>query len=270
VLVIPLAVANRLLGYMSVMFPSTLSKKDVSAEQRLLAQSLASLAAISIETNRLAKRAQDAALAEERNRLAQELHDTLAGAFTAISMQLQAASDLADSNEELRNACINRAEDLAGYGLRNVREFVQSLTLGSTKGSSLALEMRTLLLSATSGTGTNGIFTVEGEERPPDSACSHALLRVMQEALGNAQRYAEAKNILVALHFGEDLLSVTISDDGKGFIVDQSTDKGFGLTGIRSRISLLSGTCLITSTPGAGTKVFVELPYANTKRAPKP
>jgi len=236
-------------------------RSQVKRQTQLIRSQLASLAAISIETNRLAKRAQEGAVAEERNLLAHELHDTLAGAFTGISMQLQAASDLAGSNEELRTACIGRADDLASYGLRNVREFVHSLTIGSANGSSLAVEMRTLLISATAGTGTNGKFTVEGHERPLSAACSNTLLRVMQEALGNAQRYAEAKNILVTLRFEKEVLSVTISDDGKGFIMDESMDKGFGLTGMQSRISRLSGRFSLTSSPGAGTEIFVELPY---------
>ena len=260
VLGLPLNVASRLVGYMSITFSPDLRKENVSPEQRRIAQSLASLAAMAIETHRLAKRAKDAAIAEDRYRLAQELHDTLAGAFTGIFMQLQAASTLPDSQRAKRQACIGRAEDLARNGLRQVREFVHTLTISGEDRAHAVEVMRRLVSASTAGTGTEGSFTVTGKEQPLRIAVAHALLRILQEALGNAQRYARATSIRVTLHFAEEAVSLSIDDDGAGFAADELSGTSFGIPGMRARVERLLGDFSLQSKPGHGTNIQVTLP----------
>ncbi len=260
IIAVPLAVAGRLLGYLSITFGPEISTQAVSAEHLRMAQSLASLAAMTIETDRLAKRAQDAAIAEDRNRLAQELHDTLAGAFTGIFMQVQAASELAESEREQRRACIARAEDLARNGLRQVREFVHSLTvIGEDRWKSVEV-MRKIVSDATSATGTAGIFAVLGTEQLLKATVAHALQRILQEAVGNAQRYANATKVETTLFFEEESVRMTIRDDGDGFDVRSVSDSGFGIPGMRTRVARLAGAFSIDSAPGRGTTISVRLP----------
>jgi signal transduction histidine kinase len=256
----PLAVANRLLGYLSITFPAEMTKAMVSTEQLRMAESLASLAAMTIETDRLARRAQDAAIAEERNRLAHELHDTLAGAFTGIFMQLQAASDLPDSKGEQRRACILRAEELARTGLRQVREFVHTLTINGEQRWKTVELMRKSLSDATAGTGMEGAFFVDGMERLLKVSVSHALQRILQEALGNAQRYARATKIEVSLKFEDEAVGMTIRDNGAGFDPQSVNDSGFGIPGMRTRVARLAGTFSLDSGEGRGTTITVKLP----------
>jgi signal transduction histidine kinase len=260
ILAVPLTVANRLLGYLSVTFSSNQTAESISSDQIRMAQSLASLAAMTIETDRLAKRAQDAAIAEDRNRLAHELHDTLAGAFTGIFMQLQAASDLPDSQSEQRRACIMRAEDLARNGLRQVREFVHTLTINGEDRWKTVEVMRKIVSDATAGTGIVGTFVVNGTERLLKASAAHALQRILQEAVGNAQRYANATTVDAALQFEEESVRMTIRDDGAGFDAQSVSDSGFGIPGMRTRVARLAGTFSIDSARGRGTTISVRLP----------
>ena len=260
ILAVPLVVANRILGYLSFTFGPSYTTMMISADQIRMAQSLASLAAMTIETDRLARRAQDAAIAEDRNRLAHELHDTLAGAFTGIFMQLQAASDLPDSKREQRQACLGRAEDLARNGLRQVREFVHTLTINGEERWKTVGVMRKIVSDATAGTEVDGTFSVQGTEQLLKASVSHALQRILQEAVGNAQRYANATKIEAALLFEEESVRLTISDDGAGFDVGSATDSGFGIPGMRTRVTRLAGTFSLDSREGHGTTITVRLP----------
>jgi signal transduction histidine kinase len=260
IVAVPLAVGNRLLGYLSITFDRSHTAAMISADQIRMAQSLASLAAMTIETERLAKRAQDAAIAEDRNRLAHELHDTLAGAFTGIFMQLQAASELPDSQSQQRRACIVRAEDLARTGLRQVREFVHTLTVNGEDRWKAVEVMRKFVSDTTAGTGIAGTFVVRGTERLLKASVSHALQRILQEAVGNAQRYADATSIETVLQFEEESVRMTISDNGTGFDAASVNDSGFGIPGMRTRVARLAGTFSLDTHEGRGTTITVRLP----------
>jgi signal transduction histidine kinase len=85
------------------------------------------------------------------------------------------------------------------------------------------------------------------------------LFRVAQEALSNAVRHGKTKRIEVSLHRGEDVLSMKIIDEGDGF-EPAALSSGLGLMSMRERVRFLGGTLSIQSRPGAGTRVFAELP----------
>ena len=263
----PLNIGSSLLGYMSIAFPSEVTKSDMTAERLRVGQSMASLASMAIEADRLTRQARRAALAEERDRLAHELHDTLAGAFTGIFMQLQAVSDLPATQGDQRQACIVRAEELARQGLRQVREFVHVLTVSGDSAAFTPEAMREFVLSATNGSGTRGRFHIEGAEMRLKSSAAHSLLRIMQEAVGNTLRYAEARHIDVTLRFEQDSVQLLLSDDGKGFLIDELSDTGFGIAGMRARTNRLGGQYRIDSCPGKGTTIQVELPQPYEEKA---
>ena len=239
-----------------------LRTRQIQARRRDLERTVQEMWA---ETHRLAERAQDATMAEERNRLAHELHDSLAASFTAIYSQLQAATDLAANGDNRSYACVSRAEELSRSGLQHVREFAQSLIARSDEPAPTVSGLRELVAFATTGTSVAGTFEVEGHERPLTPACALALARILQEAVGNAQRYARARDISVTLRFEERMVSLTIQDNGKGFRVDKMNDGGFGLAGMRARAVRLSGRFDLQSSPGKGTRIIVEIPDPYTQ-----
>ena len=85
-----------------------------------------------------------------------------------------------------------------------------------------------------------------------------AVYRIVQEALTNAAKYAEASNIDITLN-GHEVLSLIIVDDGQGFDQDKVV-LGMGLSGIRDRVNMLQGSVTISSRPGKGTSIHVEFP----------
>jgi signal transduction histidine kinase len=86
--------------------------------------------------------------------------------------------------------------------------------------------------------------------------------RVVQEALTNCARHADPQSIRVCVHGGQDTLTVSVQDDGRGFAAGPESRKGIGLVGMEERISELGGKLKISSQPGKGTIVVMELPVA--------
>ena len=82
--------------------------------------------------------------------------------------------------------------------------------------------------------------------------------RIVQEALTNVAKYAEASIVDISLD-GQEIISLIINDDGKGFDYDQVV-RGMGLSGIRDRVNMLQGSMTIASRPGKGTNIHVEFP----------
>jgi signal transduction histidine kinase len=175
-------------------------------------------------------------------------------------MQLQAASELPDSQSQQRRACIVRAEDLARTGLRQVREFVHTLTVNGEDRWKAVEVMRKFVSDTTAGTGIAGTFVVRGTERLLKASVSHALQRILQEAVGNAQRYADATSIETVLQFEEESVRMTISDNGTGFDAASVNDSGFGIPGMRTRVARLAGTFSLDTHEGRGTTITVRLP----------
>jgi signal transduction histidine kinase len=114
----------------------------------------------------------------------------------------------------------------------------------------------------TEGTETKGEVRVRGKLRRLPPVTENNLLRIGQEAITNASKYAQAKNILVALDFEARQLRLSVSDDGKGFNVQSPppSEGGFGLTGMRERAEQLHAEFSVTSEPGEGTIVTLVLP----------
>ena len=91
------------------------------------------------------------------------------------------------------------------------------------------------------------------------------LFRVIQEAVSNIARHASAKNAEVALHFKKKAIAVHVRDDGYGFDVDEAISskerpRGLGLLGMKERIEILKGTLKISSYPGGGTEIDINIP----------
>jgi len=89
------------------------------------------------------------------------------------------------------------------------------------------------------------------------------IYRIVQEALRNVVRHANAKNVRIRLKQSADELTLAIQDDGQGFVPDR--EKGLGLLGMEERVRHLHGSFRIDSTPGVGTSIRVELPFSEDR-----
>lgn len=236
------------------------TRRSFSPEELELAQALAHQATLALQLTKLAEEAKQAAILDERNRFAREIHDTLAQAFTGIVMQLEATKRKI-SNDQLEAAQdhIARARNLATEGLSEARCSVRALRPEALEAETLANVLHRLAQQMTADTPLQAIVQVTGTPRLLPSEVETNLLRIGQEALTNAIRHARAQTIHLDLRFTATTVQLQIVDNGQGFD-PQSLSQGFGLIGMQERSQRLGGQFTLKSSSGQGTEVTVSVP----------
>lgn len=260
---IPLFLGDDLRGILVMRFRHRRVFKPEEAE---LAFALANQAVLAIELTRLAEVAQIAAIMEERNRLARDIHDTLAQTFTSILMRLQAAALTLTEGENGARANIDRACDLAREGLANTRRSVQALRPPALMGRSLSMALADCLQQMTEGTPLTSDFRLEGEPVALADDTDLELFRIAQEAITNSCKHAQAHTISVQLTYQPDTLRLMVRDDGVGFTLTESTAlRGFGLISMQQRAERIGGDLTICSDHTQGTQICVVLPISRSQ-----
>lgn len=190
----------------------------------------------------------------ERDRLAREIHDTLAQGLNGIHLLLGAAdAHLATRPEEARRL-IEQARTMASDNLEEARRFVRALSPADLAQRSLSDALNRVVSQIKSPEVT---LEVAGVPQALPGGYDVALLRVAQEAVGNAVRHAEASRIAVTLTYMHDEVVLDVVDNGNG----QATELGgFGMASMRQRAEGLGGTFVVESSPGNGTAIAVSLP----------
>jgi NarL family two-component system sensor histidine kinase YdfH len=201
-------------------------------------------------------------ISQERQRMARELHDTLAQGLAGLILQLEAAdSHLEVGNQARAQAVVQQAMQRARTTLREARRAIQALRPAALEQGNLveALGQEVEQFSATAG--IKATFEVSGA--PPGVAPETALdiLRIVQEALSNTARHAQASHVLVRLATDGEGLQVAIKDDGLGFDPSKGLDRPgcFGLAGMRERAERIGGTLQVDSQEDRGTSVVLSV-----------
>ena len=237
-----------------------LTEKDggFSAEDEKLIALLAAHAAIAIENARLHERSRELSIVEERNRLARELHDNVTQRLFGVALAAESASTLLARDREAAAAELARVGELARGAMEELRAVVFELRPGSLEAEGLATVLRKHVdvLRRVSG---RRIDLRVGELPRLASGPATQVLRIAQEALGNALRHAEAQHIDVALENGSGRLVLCVADDGRGFDPGAARGKRLGLTSMHERATELGGTLRVTSSE-EGTTVRLEVP----------
>ena len=191
----------------------------------------------------------------ERQRLSADIHDTLAQGFASILMLIQAAqADLDDSHPKAVRH-LDTAEHTARENLAEARALVAGLAPAQLDGGTLPDALRRL----SGASGIDAAFALDGVPGPLPMATEVVLLRVCQEALSNVRKHARARSVTVKLRYDPDAVRLEVSDDGDGFD-PASVSGGFGLRGMRARVTEAGGTLTVGSEPGAGTQVTAVIP----------
>jgi signal transduction histidine kinase len=206
--------------------------------------------------------ARQSAVLAERNRLAGEIHDGLAQFFTGISMQLSAAREELSSKEGDPLCSIQRAIELANFGLAEARRCTANLRLGIVEESGLAVALRHLV--ERSSVPGRLRCDLRSDNIPEDSLppkVQHALLRIAQEAIHNAMRHAKPNLIVVSLRWDPPNLVLQVSDNGSGISAARlEKNEGFGLGNMRARASEIDGRFEIRTAADHGTTIIVTVP----------
>jgi signal transduction histidine kinase/streptogramin lyase len=219
---------------------------------------------LAVHRARLARvRAQYQAVLAERGRVARELHDSLLQGMSAVAMQIYGLRKrLGPSAPPRPPETIARElqsiEQVVTAGLEETRRFVWNLREPSVE-EPLPVALEKLLERLTEQTGVTRELVVEGGVVRLPADVEGELSRIVQESVTNALKHAEARHIVVRLCYEEGGVQLSISDDGRGFDLDQAPGAGaghFGLVGIRERAARL-GKLTVESRPGQGTRIAV-------------
>ena len=201
---------------------------------------------------------------EERKRIARELHDQMGQSLTSLIMTLRILSETECSPEA--QGYIRELRETVGRILEEIRELALELRPSVLDDLGLLPAIRHYLKELRDKYRLFVDFHalgLDGHRLAPETET--ALYRIVQEALTNIVRHAQAQNVSVLLDLQADCLKLIVEDDGVGFDVSGTMDIGpdqrnLGLYGMRERVALLGGTLTIESTPGAGTTVYVTIP----------
>lgn len=201
---------------------------------------------------------------QERKRIARELHDDTSQALAALVVALDMAAMTSASEGELKTKLASM-KTLAVSLLDNVRRMIFDLRPTVLDDLGLLSALRWYAEERLRPLGVRVRVEISGAERRLPAQVETALFRVVQEAVTNIAKHAEAENAVLSIDFGDSAILIEIEDDGKGFDVQafaRSTDKGrgLGLLGMRERITLLGGSISIDSEPGGGTRLKIEVP----------
>jgi signal transduction histidine kinase len=235
-------------------------------EEIELAQALAHQAMFAIQFDRFAEQGQQAAVLEERNRMARDIHDTLAQGFTGVIVQLEAAEDaISCAHDKEADKHLRRAADLARQSLKEARRSVHALRPDALQRSNFWDALKRIIKSTTAGTALHTTCELRGKVPELPSIWEENLLHIGQEALTNTLRYAAARNFRAHLNCNGKGVRLELQDDGAGFDLSDRNGGGFGLTGMRERVEQMEGDLQITTAPGQGTSVVVVLPVPDEK-----
>lgn len=205
-----------------------------------------------------ARKSGEAAAASERTRIALDLHDSLGHSLTTLTVHLQNAISLQNEDPHKTRGYLERAGDIANETLDDVRETVTILHGEGSYQRSSVVHLLDQLRRDFTATRPIALDWFVHFEREPQGRSAMALYRIVQEALTNIIRHAEASHVAVRIESNDKNVSLRISDNGRGFEGNGKT--GHGLLSMRSRVESLSGTIAITSSPGTGTTIDLVFP----------
>ena len=191
---------------------------------------------------------------QERNRIAREIHDSLGHSLTALNLHLEMALKLAQIQPEKSRQVLTEAKRLGSTALNDVRQSVSALRSDPLEKLDLLVAINKLADE----------FQLSNHVRPKcyldlplnlPQPIATTIYRIIQEALTNISKYAQASKVIIEIQTFETELKLQIVDNGCGFIINNNMT-GFGLQGMRERVLSLHGKFEIISTPNTASDLL--------------
>jgi signal transduction histidine kinase len=215
-----------------------------------------SLASANTRLTHYATTLEQLATTRERNRLARELHDTLAHTLSAVAVELEAVASLWDDDPARARTLLERSLAATRSGLTETRRALQALRSSPLEDLGLVLAIRQQAEAVAAR--ANLALDLQVPERLDDLSpdVEQCIYRVAQETLTNVARHAQARHVQVSLLQEHKRLTLTVSDDGRGFEPDAADlEDHLGIRGMQERAEAAGGTLEVSSEPGQGTTV---------------
>jgi signal transduction histidine kinase len=223
--------------------------------------------ALAIANQRLrdyALKVEELAITQERNRIAQDIHDSLGHLLTTLNVQLEGAIKLWAHDPQQAQQFLNAAKQLGSSSLREVRQSVAAIRQDPLEHLSLEEAIATLLEPAQSLFHIHPVATIHLNTALPQQV-KLTLYRIVQEALTNIYTHAQATAIAIEVSSTPAGIRLSIWDNGQGFDPAQN-QTGFGLQGMRERTLALGGTFHLVSAPQQGCQITIHVPLTLSNR----
>ena len=202
---------------------------------------------------------------EERRRISRELHDEIGQALSAMNISIEILLRNGVQHD-FREKRLRDVKNLIEKSMDDVHRITYDLRPYHLDNFGLVPAVRSYAETFAERTGVEVAFQTEGEWSKIDPAVETAVYRVIQEALTNISKYAEARRAFVSMTRVPESMEIIIEDNGKGFSTEPEKKRGslmkggLGLFGIGERVSGVGGTFSITSTLGVGTRLVITIP----------
>jgi signal transduction histidine kinase len=253
----PMRAGGQTLGVISVF---TEIEQQFGAEDVALLASVADHLGVAVERAWLHRRAEQAAVMEERQRLARELHDSVTQSLYSLPLYAEAAQEWTVTGDLDRvQSHLALIGETALQALKEMRLLIYELRPDMLQEAGLvdALQQR---LDAVEGRAAVETHLLVGEDLKLPNPLAEGLYRIAQEALNNALKHAAAGSVTVRIGTKGQLVELEVTDNGKGFDPNAVSDRGgMGLISMRQRAEKMGGSLDIFSEPGHGSKIVVSV-----------
>ncbi len=274
---LPLTVQSQVIGSI-VLGRAKAEERSLSFDEFKLMLGMAQQLGLSIENARLYQEAQErekmlgellhqvvGAQEAERQRIARELHDATGQSLTAIALGLRGVESMLVNDPAVATEHIKELKSFTTNALSELRQIISDLRPSQLDDLGLVAALQWYIQEFEKRYAIRTHFVVEGDRLRLPSEYETVLFRVVQEALTNIAKHANATHAAVRLAIRPAQVRVTVEDDGRGFdprevLRGDRRHTGWGLLGIQERTFLLGGQCEIDSTPGRGTRIQVRVP----------
>ncbi|MDR7544948.1 MAG: GAF domain-containing sensor histidine kinase [Armatimonadota bacterium] len=261
---VPIGTRNHTIGCLAIGFRRV---RPIIDDDVRLAARVAHQAAIAIENARLYERVQSLAILEERDRLGREMHDSLGQSLGLLNLKVKLVEDLIaggrtrEAGDELAQMrqTIREAYDEVRYAILGLRT--------SDAREDLEVGLRVQVTRFREQARLPVAFEVYGPIPPVPALAAVQISRIVQEALTNVRKHAQASSVGVVLSAADGRLQVRVADNGVGFdvqAVQAAAGARFGLETMRERAESIGGALQVVSAPGQGTTVTLTLPLAES------
>jgi signal transduction histidine kinase len=224
---------------------------------QVLVEALAEIAGSAVLSIRLQQRLRRLAVVEDRERIARDIHDAIIQELFAMGLELQAAR-LRTEDPDLRATLRDHADRLDRV-IQSLRELIFELRRPPADQRDLRAEIDDLITRLTTARDANVDVTYNGVFVGMTPTTIDDVLQLVREALSNALRHSGAEAVTVEITAGDEAIDIEVGDNGRGF--DLATEEpGLGLSSMGARTDRVGGMLRITTAPGEGTRVSMQVP----------
>jgi len=256
---LPLQIRDRKLGVLAIIGAA---ESSFTPNQLALFKSIADQLSVAIENAYLFEKAEDVAVAAERNRLARELHDAVTQTLFSASLIADVLPRIWERDPDQGRVRLEELRELTRGALAEMRTLLLELRPATLTETSLA-ELLRQLTQAFGGRSRLPIELIVEGERPLPPETQVVFYRIAQEALNNITKHAGASQATLKLTFLPQAVSLSIRDNGRGFDLSDAPLNSLGLGIMRERAEKIGAQLTINSRIGEGTTVTVHTLVAN-------